>query len=374
MTPRSILVGALGGEGGGVLAQWVVEAAAAAGYPAQSTSIPGVAQRTGATTYYIEVFPQRCADLRGREPVLSLLPVPGAIDLVVASEVLEAARMAGSGMVSPDRTLLVTSTGRTLTTLEKMAPGDGRFDAGVLQEVLCRHSARCIAFDMAEAAREAGTAVSAVMFGAIAASGVLPVGRGACEAVIRADDRGAEASLRGFATGYAAVQGAAATRGAWDRRRQQRGKAPLAVALRVRTDRIGGFLALRVLASLKGLRRRGARYAQEQADIERWLAAVEAAADVEWARAHELVLCGRLVKGYGATNERTKRNLMHIVTHLSGAPAAAIREAREAALADEGGAALDRALVAHGAPARPVAAQPIRWTRRPRNASTPGAR
>jgi indolepyruvate ferredoxin oxidoreductase, beta subunit len=55
----------LGGEGGGVLSQWLVEAARIAGYPAQSTSIPGVAQRTGATTYYVEVFPQPLADLGG---------------------------------------------------------------------------------------------------------------------------------------------------------------------------------------------------------------------------------------------------------------------------------------------------------------------
>ena len=48
--PISLLLCALGGEGGGVLSQWLVEAACIAGYPAQSTSIPGVAQRTGATT------------------------------------------------------------------------------------------------------------------------------------------------------------------------------------------------------------------------------------------------------------------------------------------------------------------------------------
>ena len=55
--PVSILIAALGGQGGGVLTEWIVAAAAHAGYPAQSTSIPGVAQRTGATTYYLEVFP-----------------------------------------------------------------------------------------------------------------------------------------------------------------------------------------------------------------------------------------------------------------------------------------------------------------------------
>ncbi len=84
------------------------------------------------------------------------------------------------------------------------------------------------------------------------------------------------------------------------------------------------------------------------------------------------LLAARLVKGYGATNERGKRNLAHILEHLAdggtfatpAARAEAIRAAREAALADEGGRALDAALAAHGAPARPVAAQPIRWHQR----------
>src|SRR5262249_32902831 len=55
--PISILIAALGGEGGGVLTDWIVAAAAELGFPVQSTSIPGVAQRTGATTYYIEIVP-----------------------------------------------------------------------------------------------------------------------------------------------------------------------------------------------------------------------------------------------------------------------------------------------------------------------------
>ena len=87
-----------------MLAQWLVETATRAGYPAQSTSIPGVAQRTGATTYYVEVFPETIASLGDRRPVLSLLPVPGRIDLAIASELLEAGRIVASGMVSAERT------------------------------------------------------------------------------------------------------------------------------------------------------------------------------------------------------------------------------------------------------------------------------
>ena len=136
--PVSILIAALGGEGGGVLTEWLVAAAARAGFAAQSTSIPGVAQRTGATTYYVEIYPVPLAELDGRVPVLGLLPVPGRIDLVVASELLEAVRVVHTGMTTPERTLLVTSTSRTLTTAEKMPLGDGRFDSALLLDVARR--------------------------------------------------------------------------------------------------------------------------------------------------------------------------------------------------------------------------------------------
>ncbi|HET6829215.1 MAG TPA: indolepyruvate oxidoreductase, partial [Ramlibacter sp.] len=128
----SLLVCALGGEGGGVLTQWLVDTARRAGYLAQSSSIPGVAQRTGATTYYIEVFPVPLAGLGGRRPVFSLNPVPGALDALVSSELLETARQVGNGMVSPERTLVITSSSRTLTTQERMQLGDGRADTTVL--------------------------------------------------------------------------------------------------------------------------------------------------------------------------------------------------------------------------------------------------
>ncbi len=57
LRPLTVLIAALGGEGGGVLTDWIVAAAASQNFPVQSTSIPGVAQRTGATTYHIEMVP-----------------------------------------------------------------------------------------------------------------------------------------------------------------------------------------------------------------------------------------------------------------------------------------------------------------------------
>jgi indolepyruvate ferredoxin oxidoreductase beta subunit len=47
--PISVAVLAIGGEGGGVLADWIAGLAEQNGYLAQATSVPGVAQRTGAT-------------------------------------------------------------------------------------------------------------------------------------------------------------------------------------------------------------------------------------------------------------------------------------------------------------------------------------
>ena len=51
---------------------------------------------------------------------------------------------------------------------------------------------------------------------------------------------------------------------------------------------------------------------------------------------------------------------------MPGEAAAAVRAARDAALADDAGKALDATLVQHGAPPRPVKAVPIHWVRKPR--------
>src|SRR6202035_2248957 len=117
---------------GGVLTNWIIEAAAGHGLPVQSTSIPGVAQRTGATTYYIEILPTPWRELGGKRPVLSLVPGAGDIDILVASELLEAGRVVAGGFVTPDRTTLIASTHRIYAISERMAMGDGRFDIGKL--------------------------------------------------------------------------------------------------------------------------------------------------------------------------------------------------------------------------------------------------
>ncbi len=216
--PVTLLICALGGEGGGVLVEWLVRTATACGYAAQSTSIPGVAQRTGSTTYYLEIFPVPLAELGGRQPVLSLYPVPGALDILVSSELLETVRQIGNGMVSPDRTRVLTSTSRTLTTVEKMQLTDGRAENTELLEIVGNYSRAHWAFDMSALARDANTVVSAVLMGAIAGSELLPLPRKAFEETIRQSGRGVEASLNGFSRAFETVQQASAEQAAREKR------------------------------------------------------------------------------------------------------------------------------------------------------------
>jgi indolepyruvate ferredoxin oxidoreductase, beta subunit len=203
--PISMLLCALGGEGGGVLADWVVSVARLAGYPAQATSVPGVAQRTGATTYYLEIYPQPYSALGGRHPVLGLNPLPGRLDALISSELLESTRQIAQGLVSPDRTLVISHCGRVLTTAEKMVMGDGRADSAQLATWVAQHSRVHHLLDMADLTRQAGTVVSAVMLGCIAASELLPFDRLDYVAVLAGEGASARASQHGFELGFQAT-------------------------------------------------------------------------------------------------------------------------------------------------------------------------
>ncbi|MEZ5614403.1 MAG: indolepyruvate oxidoreductase subunit beta family protein [Rhodocyclaceae bacterium] len=515
--PITILVAALGGEGGGVLADWLIEAALHEGFPAQKTSIPGVSQRTGATTYYVEIFPEKGA----RPPVMALVPSPGGIDLMAASELVEAGRAMQNAFITPERTTLVASTHRVYATSEKMLPTDGRYDALKILEAAPKVAQKALLFDMSRLAQEAGTVINAVLFGAMAGSGALPLSREACEHAIRGAGKGAAASLRGFAAGYAAastplvkgggersepgdltaaksppapllqrgetaphppapllqrgeqsdrvrrefpiplhalldeavvrltdyqdaayaalyldrVRGVMAvdreaggepdgwpltreaarllalwmsyedvirvadlkTRAsrfarvrreaaakddqivlvtdylkpsaseiadilppAWAARLRRNAGAGRAVKLR--TSSVAGFLALRLMAVLKPLRRRSSRFAEEQTLIERWLGSIKrlgfAALDAELAL--EIVRCARLVRGYGETWRKSRAAFVKILDDLveneqavaKGADALklAIRKAREAALVYE-----------EARPEPAVKAKPVIW-------------
>ncbi|MGH8687888.1 MAG: DUF6537 domain-containing protein [Burkholderiales bacterium] len=472
----TVLVAALGGEGGGVMADWLVHAATASGFPVQATSIPGVAQRTGATTYYLEIYPAPRASLGGREPVMSLTPSPGNVDVMVASELLEAGRAMQNGFVTPDRTTFIASTHRIYATVEKMQMADGRFPPERVRDAARALARHAVLFDMRRIAEAQSTVINAVLFGALAGSGALPLPRGVCEAAIVAAGKGAQASLRGFAAGFEIASGSRAapqdaprplppgTREILElgtaRLRDYQGEAyarlylermstlgrvdaaivgeagrqlalwmsyediirvadlktrrsrfarvrrevgakdgePVTVidylkpgveevasllppglgrrlrdwaeahgkldaynvGLHVRTSGIGGYLLVRALAWLKPWRPRSLRYAEEQALIERWLAAVRDAAPRSTPLALEIAACAGLLKGYGETHRRGRSNFLAILDALVDNPptqdpaaqAAAIRKAREAALADPEQKALAGAL-----------GRPVTWLR-----------
>jgi indolepyruvate ferredoxin oxidoreductase, beta subunit len=208
LRPISVLIAALGGEGGGVLTDWIVAAAASQGFPVQSTSIPGVAQRTGATTYHIEMVPTPISsgDVGShRRPILALAPGVGDVDLLVASELLEAGRAVASGYITADRTTTIASTSRSYLVVEKMAMSDGRYDPQRLISAVEKNSRQALLLDLEAIAREAGAMINAVMLGAIAGARALPIPADAFEAAIRADGKAIEANLRGFRAGFAAA-------------------------------------------------------------------------------------------------------------------------------------------------------------------------
>jgi len=194
----SIAVLALGGQGGGVLTQWIARLGGRSGYRAQATSVPGVAQRTGATVYYVELTPWNPGD---PDPVLALMPTPGDVDVVLASELMEAGRAMIRGFVSPDRTTLIGSTHRVYAISEKSARGNAIANSETVLAAANGKAKRFIAFDMLAAAEQTRTAISAVMFGALAGSGALPFTHDAYIEAMRADGKGTEANVAGFNAG-----------------------------------------------------------------------------------------------------------------------------------------------------------------------------
>jgi indolepyruvate ferredoxin oxidoreductase beta subunit len=204
--PRAITVAllAMGGEGGGVLADWLVDLAEHNGFLAQATSVPGVAQRTGATIYYLELFP-RAAVPPGAQPVLALAPVPGELDVVIASELMEAGRALQRGLVSSDRTTFIVSTHRVYSMTERTAMGDGRVDADKLLEGARAAAARFVGADFSVVAEQAAGPIAPALFGALAAAQALPFSRAQFEEAIRRGGVGVKSSLQAFAAGYQAA-------------------------------------------------------------------------------------------------------------------------------------------------------------------------
>lgn len=195
---------AVGGQGGGVLGNWIEAVARGQGYACQATSVAGVAQRTGSTIYYIEMAPDV-----GRDPVFSLMPSPGDVDIVIGAELMEAGRAIMRGFVTPDRTTLIASSHRVVSIAEKTVPGDGVVKPDEVRAAAEIAAARLIMADLDRVATAHGSVISASLFGALAGSGALPFARAAFEDAIRAGGRGVEASLAAFGAGCDLAAGGA---------------------------------------------------------------------------------------------------------------------------------------------------------------------
>ena len=475
--PLRILISALGGEGGGVLASWIADAAIADGHVAQRTSVPGVAQRTGSTTYYIEMV-----RAEGRRPILSLAPTAGEVDLFIATELLEAGRLIQAGFVTPDRTTVIAPLRRVYAITEKIAMADGRADSDMIVNAAKQFSKAHHIGDFQALADGARAQLNAVLFGLAARS--LSISPHACRKAIEADGRAIEANIRGFDAGFAFeakepapapdaapaspppaagefdaaisslpievhataregvsrlvdFQNAAYARLYLDRiqrfarapgadgaflaelarhlairmtsedvvrvaqlklretrlamvRAEARTKpgdivriieflqpgpheilsmlpAPLArgllaivrklgleraaIPMRVHTTGLFGFLQLRALSSLRGLRPMSLRAAEEKAWVEAWLDLIDKALQTDREAAREIVETAQLVRGYGETWERGHANWRKIADDiirpmLTGAKppahfADAVLQARLAALADPEGKRLE---------------------------------
>ena len=281
--PLALLIAALGGQGGGVLTDWIVLAARAAGFAVQATSTPGVSQRTGATTYYVEMAPARDA-----EPVFALTPLAGRVDVLVCAELVEAARMLERGMCTPVRTTVVASTHRVYTTVEKMRVGDGRIDSARIVAAVQALARQAILFDMERIRARHGVAISAVLFGAVAGSGALPLSRAACETAIRSAGKGVAANLVAFGEAYAHAAGrgtdGVASQSAGLTRDAATAPLPLALARRVAT------LPLRVaevagVGAARAIDYQGVGYAAHYLDRVERIAKTEASAVARGANA-----------------------------------------------------------------------------------------
>jgi indolepyruvate ferredoxin oxidoreductase, beta subunit len=222
--PITMTIAALGGQGGGVVSDWLIEVARRSGYLAQATSVPGVAQRTGATIYYLEFFPIAAVPADGRRPIFALMPNPGDVDVVIASEIMEAGRAMQRGLVT-GRTTLIASSHRVYAIQEKSHMGDGRADAAEVRALARQHAKRYLEFDMQALAEANGSVISASMLGALCGSGALPFAAEHYVEAIRASGIEAASSTRTFEAARNAAAGAAPA-----------GSSPPAASLHAGTD------------------------------------------------------------------------------------------------------------------------------------------
>lgn len=471
----SIAVAALGGQGGGVLSSWIVDVAEKCNYRAQYTAIAGVAQRTGTTIYAIELYPE--SEINEQDPILSLMPVSGDVDVVIAAELMEAGRAVNRGIVTPDKTTLIASDHRIFAIGEKEVMGDGRFNNEEVRAAIKKAAKKLVLFDMNEMVLQSSNVISSVLFGALAGSGALPFPRDAYEGIIRKSGRAVETNIDGFRLGFNAAVGeegkkscdqtlekpsstfegirafpeaaqpiitygvhklvdyqdeeyaqeylhklksihdsalltetarhlalwmcfedvirvadlktraersmqiASEVRASEDQiwyghdyfhpryeefcdtlpaslgRGMQKSKFWQAILKPffnkgriIRPKTIFGYLLLRFVANLRGLRRRSLRFTEEHKRIDAWLALIKDYASIDVTKALEIAKCPRLIKGYGETHARGINRFSRIMAAIEQHQelhANTVTELSDAALLSDKGSELNEALNHH---------------------------
>jgi indolepyruvate ferredoxin oxidoreductase beta subunit len=206
MPIKSVILAAVGGQGGGVLTEWIVTAAQLAGHTAQSISMPGMSQRGGATNLYLEIAVHD--DASGTGPVVfSQYPFPGQVDVVVSQEYLELGRVLQGGYTS-ERTTVVGSSHRLFAVTEKLPLWGGRTESEALNELGRTFSGAFVVFDALDLARQKGMdelAVNAILLGALAASRALPISSEVYQRAVRDTGIGVEPNLAAYTVGFAFV-------------------------------------------------------------------------------------------------------------------------------------------------------------------------
>ncbi len=201
---KRMLIGTVGGQGGGVLSDWLAHGLLNAGWQASSIGLLGLSQRAGTVTYYCEASPK---DERSRIP--SVFAVPGDVDLILGQELLELARLVFGGFAAP-HCAIVGNSARYLTTMEKMPAEGGVYDSQIIARAIeALAPGRHYVFDAQRLVMERGLpalASNAILLGAAVASPALGLPREPFHAAIRASQISVKANVAAFDIGYERVR------------------------------------------------------------------------------------------------------------------------------------------------------------------------
>ncbi len=197
--PITVLISAVGGQGGQLFAQWLFDAGRLAGYYPVGVGLPGLSQREGATVYYIEFFPDP-----EQTGLFSPFPEKGCVRLLIGLELLELVRILKEGYLSPDG-FVFGSSHRVLTTEEKLPLYPRHLTEQTVNALMARFGDRGFLFNAVESALASGLgerSANALLLGALARSSVLPFPKEAFRSAIEAYGVSVSQNLKAFDWGY----------------------------------------------------------------------------------------------------------------------------------------------------------------------------